>query len=249
MYSAKMGIIAQQQRTDTIANNIANINTTGFKSSSVSFKDALYSTMRNPVDNTGSKNLQQGNGVLLAATTRSFAQGIPIETGIPLDMRIEGDGFFVVEDANGLLNYTRNGSFAVSIEESTQYLVNAQGFYVLDEDSNRIELPNDIEDLSINTDGEIFVDDLLVASLNIASFVNNEGLETTKNGLFSETVASGEPSKAQAASVYQGSLEGSNVDIALEMTKLIRAQRAFTLMSKALTTADEMSAIANRMRG
>ncbi|MCK5129294.1 MAG: flagellar hook-basal body protein [Clostridiales bacterium] len=249
IYSAKMGLIAQQQRTDTIANNIANISTTGFKSSRVSFKDALYATMKSPVEGAESKNLQRGHGVLLSATSRSFAQGFPVETGVPLDMRIEGDGFFVLSGDNDGLNYTRNGSFAVSVEGDTQYLVNAQGYYVMDTALNKIELPNDIEDISVNVAGEIYVNDISVATLNIAAFTNNAGLEATKNSFFVETEASGEPIAAESATVYQGSLEGSNVDIALEMTKLIRAQRAFTLVSKALTTSDEMSALANRMRG
>lgn len=248
LYSAKMGIIAQQSKVDTIANNIANVNTFGFKSGSVAFKDALYTAMSRPVESEEELNLQQGNGVLIAATKRSFAQGAPVITGVPLDMRIEGNGFFTVSTEDGGQNYTRSGAFAVSREGDAQYLVNAQGDYVLGTDLNRIELPDNINDLSVAGGGEIYVNDTVIATMNIAAFANNEGLLAVKNGCYAQTEASGEAMSALNTFVHQGSLEGSNVDLGLEMTKLIRAQRAFSLVSKALTTADDMSATASNMR-
>lgn len=243
-----MGIMAQQTKVDVIANNIANINTYGFKGSSVSFKDALYSAMRRPVESEEELNLQQGNGVMVAGIKRFFSEGAPIVTGVPLDFRIEGDGFFTVSGENEEQLYTRCGTFAVSSEGTERYLVDATGHYVLDENLNRIELPADINDLAVNSAGEIYINETYATTLNIVSFTNNEGLEAVKNGCFAATEASGEPQAAAAASVYQGSLERSNVDMGLEMTRLIRAQRAFSLVSRALTTADEMSAIANNMR-
>jgi flagellar basal-body rod protein FlgG len=247
LYSAKMGIMAQQTKVDVIANNIANINTYGFKGSGVSFKDALYSAMRRPVESEEDLNLQQGNGVMVAGIKRFFSEGAPVVTGVPLDFRIEGDGFFTIEGENGEQLYTRSGTFAVSTEGAERYLVDATGSYVLDTGLNRIELPADINEFTVNNDGDIYINETYSTTLNIVSFSNNEGLAAAKNGCFAATEASGEP-QAATASVYQGSLERSNVDLALEMTKLIRAQRAFTLVSRALTTADEMSATANNMR-
>lgn len=247
LYSARLGILAQQSKVDTIANNIANVNTNAYKSTNVSFKDAMYSTLQRPVESEADLNLQQGNGVLLSGITRSFAPGMPIITGADLDFRIEGDGFFTVSNPSGDQFYTRSGAFAVSDEGTEQYLVNASGDYVLDTNLNRISLPETINDFKVNSAGEIFVNEVYFSTLNVVTFANKEGLETVGNSKFAETEASGAP-EASTAEIYQGSLEGSNVDLSLEMTKLIRAQRAFSLVSRALTTADEMSAVANNMR-
>jgi flagellar basal-body rod protein FlgG len=246
--AAKMGLKAQQIRIDTIANNVANVNTYGFKSSSVNFKDTLYTKMLNPVETEEDLNLNRGTGVMVSSTVRSFAEGTPIETGVALDMRIEGDGFFTISGQEGENYYTRSGAFAVSVEDDGNYLVNAQGDYVLDTNLNKIVLPGNSDDLSVNSAGEIYIDDTYVATLNIADFVNKDGLSAIGNGYYAETEASGQPVAAQDAIVHQGSLESSNVDLGLEMTRLIRAQRAFSLVSKALTTSDEMARQAANMR-
>lgn len=248
MYTGRMGLAAQQQRVDVIANNIANMNTYGFKSSNVGFKDALYTTMLRPVGGQDGYNLQKGTGVLVSGTTRSFDQGVPIGTGIPFDLMIDGDGFFVVEGQNGEPNYTRNGSFMVSNEGGNRYLINASGQYVLDVNGDRIALPADSSDFTVSTSGEITVDTVAIAQLDIVSFVNKEGLEAISGSNYVETEASGPPQAAQDYVVLQGFLENSNVDMALEMTRLIRAQRAFSLASQAVRTADEMTASANNMR-
>jgi flagellar basal body rod protein FlgG len=193
-------------------------------------------------------NLQQGNGVVVSTVSRSFTPGVPYNTGLPLDMRIEGDAFFTVSSPDSLPNYTRNGCFAVSNENGSNYLVNTQGRYVLDVNGNRIQLPSDINDITVNNGGEISANGAYIATLNIVSFPNNDGLEATQGTCFKATDASGVPVKATGVSVYQGQLEGSNVDLGLEMTKLIRAQRALTLASRAIRTSDDMTAIANNMR-
>ncbi len=248
LFSAKMGIKAQQLRADTIANNIANINTTGFKSSRVSFKDALNTTMIRPVKSNEEPNLQQGNGVMVSAINKSFVQGTPVETGVPLDMRIEGDGFFTIDSGEGEQYYTRSGAFAVSNENNVHYLVNSRGDYVLDTGMNRIELPDSVSDVAVNSEGGVFGNDTLIAQLNIVSFANKNGLSSVGKGGYVETAASGGPFSSETAIVHQGSLESSNVDLSIEMTKLIRAQRALSLVSKALKTSDEMSAMTNNMR-
>ena len=248
IYTARLGIIAQQKRVDTIANNIANINTYGFRGSRVDFKDALYSAMINPAG-TQNVNLQQGTGVLISAVNHSFNQGTPINTGVTLDFCLEGDGFFTVANENNEMQYTRSGYFGVSDEADGQYLVNAQGYYVMDTQGNKIKLPENIDGLTVNAAGEISIGTQEpFAAFNIASFENNEGLEAVENNCFVATAASGPAQKAQDVTVKQGYLESSNIDMALEMTKLIRAQRAFSLAGKAITAADEMDAAANNLR-
>lgn len=247
IYTARLGVIAQQKRVDTIANNIANINTFGFRSSTINFKDALYSAMQNPV--AQNLNLQQGTGVLVASSNHSFKEGTPTITGVKLDFCLEGDGFFTVLDSKGTLKYTRNGCFAVSSEADGNYLVNDRGYYAMDTQGSRIKLPQDISDLAANSKGELSIGaEAPFAALNLASFKNNEGLEAIEGSCFIPTAASGPASAAQNATVKQGFLESSNVDLSLEMTRLIRAQRAFTLAGKAITTADEMDSLANNMR-
>lgn len=247
IYSAKTGIKAQQLRIDTIANNIANIDTNGFKTSRVTFKDAMYVAMAKAPQTTGT-NLQQGNGTLVSATTQDFSQGIPVQTGEPLDMSIEGDGFFTLKDAAGNIEYTRSGSFTVSYDKDGTYLVNGQGYYVLDNNGNRIQLPK-TEDINVSQEGALSIGTTApFATLGIASFENNSGLQSVGNGSYLPTAASGPAQKAGSTTVRQGALEGSNVNMAAELTRLIRSQRAFSLAGKAITTADDMEALANNIR-
>lgn len=247
--SAKSAVIAQQRRLDTIANNIANVNTTGFKASNVNFKDTLYNTLTRPIEPQDT-NLQRGTGVMISAITRSFASGTPIPTNVFLDACITSDGFFTVRNAQGDTLYTRNGSFAVSSETGGRYLVTGEGYYVLNDNGDKIELPTgDITALSISGIGELSIgNEASFATLGISCFDNNEGLEAVGQSCFKATVASGEAQTKEDPVVLQGFLESSNVDLATEMTKLIRAQKAFAFAATALTTADEMDAIANNMR-
>lgn len=248
LFAARMGLKAQQTRVDTIANNIANINTYGFKASDVRFKDALYTQMERPVESEVDLNLKRGSGVMVSATSRTFVEGTPIETGVPLDMRIEGDGFFTVQGNDGENYYTRSGAFAVSSEDGNQFLVTSQGDYVLDTNGNKIQLPGNPQEISVNPEGAIYLDGTYVATLNIADFANKQGLSSVGKGYFLQTEVSGEAQAATDATVHQGSLESSNVDLSLEMTRLIRAQRSFSLVSRALTTSDDMARQAANMR-
>lgn len=248
MYSAKLGIQAQQQRVDTIANNIANISTHGFKSKRVDFKDALYTEMQNPASPQSNLNLMQGNGVLVSAMSRDYTQGCSEQTGEPLDMFIDGDGFFALDGNGDTLQYTRNGCFKVSNETDGQYLVTARGYYVMDTQLNKIKLPENIQDLSVRESGELSIgDNPSFATLNIVAFSNKDGLSSVGDNCYIETVASGGMEKSEA-SIKQGYLEASNVDLSLEMTRLIRAQRAFSLAGKAIIVSDEMESTTNNIR-
>ena len=243
-YNARMGIMAQQKRVDTIANNIANINTYGFKSSRVDFKDMLYVALQGPAG----VNLQSGTGVRVAATTRSFEAGIPVQTDETLDFCLQGDGFFAVENGSGGTEYTRVGAFYTSQEADGQYLVTGQGKYVLGADGKRIKLPKNVKDITVSEDGKISADGKAVGTFKLVTFTNKEGLEAVGDTSFAETAASGAPAPAKGVKVSQGYLEQSNVDLASEMTKLIRAQRAFALSSKAISMADDMDGVANNLR-
>jgi flagellar basal-body rod protein FlgG len=255
MFEAKMiaatGLHNQQRRLDTIANNVANINSTAFKGVRLDFKDALYTNGIIPGRaRTPEGNQQKGHGVMVAGTTKDFRVGSIQITDRPLDFAIEGEGFFSVRDMNGNIFYTRNGAFNISAEFDGAYIVNGDGLYVLDDAGERIRLPAYADTIHVETDGTIrFVagDEEGFIRLGVFTFRNLTGLHSEGGGLYSETDASGDRFASDAV-IRQGSIEGSNVNLAEEMTRMIRTQRAFQLASRALTTADEMEGIANNMR-
>lgn len=243
-YTAMLGVMAQQSRVDTIADNIANISTLSFKSKRVDFKDVLYAQLTNPAG-TGGTNMQMGHGVVVAGISRDNAQGVPENTGHHMDFYIDGEGFFAV-DAGGETRYTRAGYFGISVETGGSYLVTAQGHYVLDNAGSRIAVPEG--ELTVGPDGSMSRgDEAPFATLGIVKFSNVEGLVSVGQSMYAATDASGN-AQASDAEVLQGFLEGSNVDMSLEMTRLIRAQRAFSLVSSALKAADDMDALANQLR-
>lgn len=250
IYTARSGLIAQQQRMDVIANNIANLSTVGYKSVRADFKDALYQSMVRPVQPQDGLNLQRGHGALLGATVRDFVQGTPQQTGGPLDMMLNGDGFFAVQDLDGETVYTRDGTFALSMEEGGSFLVTGDGRYVLDKSGQPIDLKTTAaSDLSVMADGSLWdtSSGLQVGQLGIYTFLNRQGLEAISGNRFKATDGSGEPIES-TAEARQGFIESSNVDLASEMVRMIRAQRAFSLASRALTTADQMDSEANQIR-
>jgi len=251
MMIAATGVQNQQRRLDTIANNVANVNSAAYKSARLDFKDALYTAgivPGPPRTPSPEGNQQKGHGVMVTGITKNYATGNHYRTDRHLDVAIEGEGFFEVRDPNGDLYYTRNGSFHV---DDAGFLVDNAGYYVLDTEGNNIWVPNGTESISIGTDGRIsfvFSDYAVTANLGIYTFRNLTGLLSAGNGNYAESPASGERWPAGNAVIRQGMLEGSNVDLAEEMTRLIRTQRAFQLASRALTTADDMEGIANNMR-
>ena len=246
LHSAKLGLIAQQNRMSVIADNMANVSTPGHKSQRADCKDALYTQILNPaeLDRTG---LEQGTGVLMAATNCDFAQGTVLSTGESLDMYIDGDGYFCIADIDGTVTYTRNGAFAISDEADGNWLVNANGRYVLDENMNRISIPENAKEISVSADGTLTADGAVLGRLGIVTFVNRNGLESAGSSLYRATEASGEPQPSNSV-VRQGGLEASNVNVAVEMTRLIRAQKAFAMASRAASVWDEMAATTNNLR-
>ncbi len=255
MYTGMNGLLNTQRNIDNISNNIANINTNGYKKSRTDFADALYARMTSPVDNTPGMNLQRGVGAATYQTLRVFSQGTAMQTGSPLDFMIEGDGFFTVEMPDGEQLYAKNGNMFLSEEGGVDYLVDANGHYVLDEDGARIVIGGELSALSVSADGTlVFLDEggnpdpnYPAVRLGLVGFDNAPGLETAGSGYFRPTDNSGGP-RATVSTVKQGALEASNVDYGEEVTRLIRAQRAYQMASRAVSTADQMAGIANTIR-
>ena len=241
LYTSASSLGAQQKSIDTIANNIANVNTTGFKSTRVDFKEALYTQMFNTA--TGDK-LEKGVGVLLAATNHNFNQASIKLTEQPLDFAIDSDGFFAVRASNGEIRYTRDGSFAVSPEQDGNYLVDSMGNYVLDSEYGKIKI-EDAKTLAVASDGTIQESS---QKIGVFGFPNNDGLQAVGGNGFIETVASGKAESITNTNIKQSYLEQSNVDLAEEMVRLIKAQRTYQLSSRAITMIDQMEGVANNLR-
>lgn len=250
------GMMAQQTRTEVIANNLANVNTTGFKRSRAHFEDLLYQTIQGQSvigsqDTNIAPAVQVGRGVRLGAVQREHEQGIIETTGRGLDVCIEGEGMFQVRDRNGNTVYTRDGSFGISDQGE---LVTSNGFGI----EPPIRIPTDAKELTISEAGVVTVvkgkdtEPTEVGRLELARFANPSGLETLGQNLFKATPASGQPvvgfpDDEGMGKTMQGSLEGSNVEIVQEMVEMIAAMRAYEINSKAIKQADEMGQIANNM--
>lgn len=248
-FSAKSALIAQQERLNVISNNLANLQTPGFCASRMSFKDTLYTTIKRTDGQQGGVNLQLGSGVIASGTALSMERGAPVQSGQPLDFCITGNGFFTLQGTNGERLYTRDGTFVLSASGQERHLVNGSGLYVLDASGSRITIPEgDASTLSCGADGELMMGTTSVAKLGIATFKNPMALKQEGGNAFSATEASGQAAEAAEPNVRQGWYESANVDLTLEMTRLIQAQRAFSFASQALTTADQMDGMANNLR-
>jgi len=248
---------AQQLYLDTIAHNLANVNTTGFKRARVDFEDLLYQTLQAAVsgqEGTPGQTvpLQVGHGSRPVDTERIFAQGDTETTGNPLDLLIQGDGFFMVQKADGTTGYTRGGSFKLDADGR---LVTAQGLMVQPE----ISLPLDTSSVTVSADGRVLVEQATttgeteVGQILIARFANPAGLTALGGNVLQENAASGDPQVGSPGelglgSILQGALERSNVQVVEEMVNMIVAQRAFELNSKAIKAAEEMMAVAVNLR-
>jgi flagellar basal-body rod protein FlgG len=249
LHTAATGMQAQQINIDTIANNIANVNTTGFKQARAEFQDLLYQDLR-PAGTASSATteyptgLQIGLGTMPVATARNFAQGDFRQTSSPLDMVISGKGFFQVQLPSGETAYTRDGSFHV---DQAGTLVTAEGNPVLPQ----ITIPADAQTIVVGRDGTVSVvqagqpDAQQVGSLQVADFQNPAGLSGIGRNLLMPSTASGTAIVGAAGTnglgeIQQGFLEQSNVNVVEEMVNMIVAQRAYEVNSKALRVADDM---------
>lgn len=249
LWIAKTGLDAQQTQMDVIANNLANVSTTGFKRARAVFEDLLYQTMRQPGAQSSQQTqlpsgLQIGTGVRPVATERIFTQGNLQQTGNAKDVAISGNGFFQIQMPDGTTAYTRDGNFQA---DNQGQLVTSSGFVV----QPAITIPANTQSITIGRDGTVSVlqagssTPVQVGSLQLATFVNPAGLESKGENLYVETTASGAPSTNTpgtngAGALIQGYTETSNVNVAEELVNMIQTQRAFELNSKAITTSDQM---------
>jgi flagellar basal-body rod protein FlgG len=238
LYSAAAGMAAQQEQMDAIGNDLANVSTTGYKAERVGFKDLLY----NHVNQAGTLTTV-GAGAQAAVIGRDESQGALSETGDPLDLAIEGEGFFQVKRANGHLALTRNGALQV---DAGGRLVTADGSLL----DPPIALPRGVgaADVQIASDGTVHAGATTLGRIEVVNVAAPEGLLADGAGGFTATAASGAPRAVQGASIRQGALEGSNVDMAQEMTKMISTQRSYQLASTAIQTENQMMSIANQLR-
>ena len=255
---AATGMLAQQTNVDVIANNIANANTTGFKSGRAAFQDLIYQSMRSEGALTSTEGTSRpvgmnvGLGVQSAGVIRLNTQGGLSQTENQLDLAIEGHGFFVVNRPDGTQAYTRAGSFQLSAEGQ---IVTLDGYEI----DPGVNVPDNTRQIEINQEGVVmaYVDSdpapVELGQLTMATFLNEAGMKPIGNNMLEETTASGEPTLVTPGEpgvgiIRQGYLENSNVNIIQQITDLISAQRAYEMNSKAIETADAMLSTANQIK-
>ena len=257
LYTSSSGMQAQQLNLDTVANNLANVNTSGFKRTRVDFQDLLYQTFRAPGTSNAQgatipTGIQVGHGSRPVATQRIFSAGDLQQTENPLDLVVEGEGFFQVQRPDGTTAYTRSGAFK---KDGTGRVVTSDGFPL----QPGIVIPADALSVTIGTDGTVSAAIAgqtaaqQVGTIQLARFVNSAGLLSVGRNLFTPTQGSGDPVVANPGvqgmgTLAQGFLEMANVKVVEEMVAMITSQRAYEANSKAIQSADEMLNIANNMR-
>ena len=258
LFTAATGMIGQQLNMDTIANNLANVNTTGYKKSRVNFQDLMYETLRPAGSETTSgttipEGIQVGHGSRPSAISKLFTPGAAIQTGNSLDLMIEGDGFFQVELPDGTIAYTRDGNFKRNQEGN---VMTADGYQL----TPTINIPQDATTITVSTDGNVSVQvpgdnaPQVVGTIQLVRFSNPAGLDAKLGrNLLLETAASGPPIQGQPGldglgTVAQGFLENSNVQVVEEIIQMIIAQRAYEANSKVIQGADDMLQTANNVK-
>ncbi len=257
LYTAATGMVGMQLQIDTTSNNIANVNTIGYKKQRAEFADLFYqvaeyagtATSANTISPTG---IEVGLGVRPTAVTKMFSQGNFKETGNNLDLSITGNGFFQIQLPDGTTGYTRNGSFKL---DNNGQMVNSDGYPLLPE----IVIPEDATQIAVGTDGTVSVlqggqtELNQIGQIDIANFINPAGLHSLGDNLYINTTASGDPVVGVPGlnglgQVRQGFVEMSNVQLVEEMTDLITGQRAYEANSKAIQTSDAMLQTVNGLK-
>ena len=255
LWIAKTGLDAQNTRMAVISNNLANVNTTGFKRDRASFEDLLYQTVRQPGASSSQNSelpsgLMLGTGTRIVATQKQFTQGNIEQTNNSLDVAVQGRGFFQILLPDGSLAYTRDGSFEL---DSNGQLVTSSGYQL----QPTITVPANTQSVTIGSDGTVSA---LVAgnsapqqigNIQLADFVNPLGLQPIGENLYKETVSSGTPQAGTPGltglgTTVQGSLESSNVNVVEELVNMIETQRSYEMNSKAISTVDQMLQYVNQ---
>ncbi|KPA51368.1 MULTISPECIES: flagellar basal-body rod protein FlgG [Photobacterium] len=249
LWVSKTGMAAQDTKMTAISNNLANVNTVGFKRDRVVFEDLFYSIQRQPgaqVDqlNQLPSGVQLGSGVRVVGTQKVFTQGNSQNTQQQLDLAVMGSGFFQIENSDGQVMYSRNGQFHVNSEG---LMVNGQGLPL----QPQIQIPEEANSISIGVDGIVTAtlagdpEPQELGQITLAKFINPAGLEAIGGNLYKETQASGQAQEIiagtdGAGSLKQGALEGSNVQVVEEMVDMITTQRAYEMNAKVVSAADDM---------
>lgn len=266
LYSAASGMIAQQTNVDVIANNLANVNSVGYKAESAGFKSLLYQDLQAKTTTANGENkpvsAQVGLGSRIASVTSMYTQGTANATDSTTDFMITGDGFFAVMDESGTVNYTRNGNFYFAIGTEGSMLCTSDGYPVLSSDGQAIIIPEgyNTAQVTVDSDGNLCYPDEqnnpapIGIKIGLYQFTNPSGLTKVGGTYLQESDASGIPLNedydniGKKSTLKQGYLEASNVNVATEMINLITAQRAYELCSKAVTTSDTMMEQANNLK-
>lgn len=269
LWTAASGMIGQQINVDTIANNLANVNTTGYKTEVNEFKSLLYQNLQTKTTTANGEqkpiSAQVGLGVRNASITSQFTQGAFLASENPTSFAINGEGFFAVRGEDGQTYYTRNGNFIFALGGGNQLkLSNSDGLPVLNTQGQPIVIDGNqykADRITVNEDGQLCYPDaannpqpIPGMIMGLYQFQNPSGLKKEGDALFSVTAASGQPineatdNRVQKSQIRQGYLEGSNVQVADEMVNLIIAQRAYEFNSKAIQAADTMMQEANELR-
>lgn len=249
LWISKTGLDAQQTRLSVISNNLANVNTTGFKRDQAIFQDLIYQNKRQAGAQTTEdtrlpSGLSLGTGVRVVATEKLHTQGNITQTGKPLDMAILGRGFFQVQQADGSVSYTRDGSFQMDADGQ---VVTSQGQLL----QPSLTIPSDTQSITIGQDGVVSVitgnntSPTQIGNIQLADFVNPAGLQPEGNNLFTETASSGSPLVGTPGlnglgNLESGSVETSNVNVVEELVNMIETQRAYEMNSKVISTTDQM---------
>ncbi|MDJ0750711.1 MAG: flagellar basal-body rod protein FlgG [Woeseiaceae bacterium] len=254
LWVAKTGLDAQQTRMSVVSNNLANVNTTGFKQDRAVFEDLLYQNVRQSGGNTSQdtilpSGMNLGTGVRVVATEKLFTQGSVNQTGNAMDVAINGRGFFQILKPNGDLAYTRDGTFQLNDQGQ---LVTSSGYTV----QPGITIPDGAQSITIGSDGVVSVkvagqtSPSQIGTLEISDFINPVGLQPIGENLYIETASSGTaqagtPGQNGLGQIQQGALEGSNVNVVAELVNMIETQRAYEMNSKAISTSDQMMQYVN----
>jgi len=249
LWAAKTGLDAQQTEMAVVSNNLANVNTTGFKQDRAVFEDLLYQNQTQAGANTSQttespSGMSIGTGVRVVATEKDYSQGSLTQTGNPLDVAIQGQGFFQIQMPDGTVAYTRDGTFQTNAQGQ---LVTSSGYLV----QPGITVPQGAQSVTIGSDGTVSVTlagqsaATQIGQIQLANFINPPGLQPIGQNLLVQSAASGSPQTGSPAtnglgSLTQGELESSNVNVVEELVNMIQTQRAYEMNSKAINTVDQM---------
>ncbi|VAW70982.1 Flagellar basal-body rod protein FlgG [hydrothermal vent metagenome] len=249
MWISKTGLDAQQTRLSLISNNLANVNTTGFKRDQAIFQDLIYQNKRQSggqvtQDTRSPTGFSTGTGVRIVGTQKLHTQGNLTQTGNALDMAILGRGFFQIQQTDGTTSYTRDGTFQI---DANGQVVTSQGQFI----QPSLTIPSDTQSITIGQDGTVSVltgnntSPTQIGSIQLADFVNPAGLQPDGNNLFLETASSGSPITGTPGltglgTLESGAVETSNVNVVEELVNMIETQRAYEMNSKVISTADQM---------